>query len=186
MLLAETQSYIDKRLNEIINGNSHIEDIREVTEEKSSSKESVPATLSSTPNFEDIRNKIKSKYPKLEENSVEFLSNAEYFYELNVQGMVDYSHIAINYFKVMELELNNYLYKEGYTQNYLPLGELAITLGRNLKYLKSLNDVHEVIKGLLDYRNDSAHAGIISKAKLREVRSSFFDKGVLTQILNLK
>ncbi|WP_455539269.1 hypothetical protein [Terrisporobacter sp.] len=136
--------------------------------------------------MEDIRNKIKSKYPKLEENSIEFLSNAEYFYGLDIKSMVDYSHISINYFKVIELELNTYLYKEGYTQNYLPLGDLSITLGRNLKYLKSLNYVHEVIKNLLDYRNDSAHSGIISKSKLKEVRSSFFDKGVINQILNLK
>ncbi|MGL5711770.1 MAG: DUF4116 domain-containing protein, partial [Paraclostridium sp.] len=150
------------------------------------SKEGKNNNESNIPNLIDIRNKIKSKYIYLEANSIEFLSNAEYFYKLNIEGMIDYSHIALNYFKVIELELNTYLVEKNFIYETLPLGDLVMNIGYNLKDLKSLSYVQDILKDILEYRNECAHTGITSKVRLNEIREFVFNKGLLNQILNIK
>lgn len=129
--------------------------------------------------YAEIKADFRRSFPKLEENSLEFLTTAEYLYRINMNNIIDFAPIMVEYCKVIENELRVVLVAKD------------MMLGNALKHIKNLNIsplIHKYnqLNEIYTYRNGSAHTGLSTKEKVEKVRQLFFDRGVLKTICSMK
>lgn len=129
--------------------------------------------------FYDFKNKLRNTFPKFDEKSIEFLSTAEYLYEINKDSYIDFAPIMVEYCKVIELELR------------ILLGYKDRTLGQSIKLIeeKGINPLFNhiyTLNEIYQYRNGSAHVGLSTQEKVKKVREIYFQKDLLSVIHSLK
>lgn len=130
--------------------------------------------------FIEIEEYFKSRYKNISEKALKFLSTGEYLYKINKDEYVDYAPIMIEYCKVVELELNNYLKKQGVIQKQRMLGNINNLL-KNGDFYKITKYLEEIVR----YRNESAHTGSVTRDKVKYIRDILFNDGFLEMILDI-
>lgn len=135
-------------------------------------KEEVPKKF----DINNIRKQINSKFYYLNEKSKQFLYTAEYLYNYNLDSIIDFAPIAVEYSKVIECQLN---YIDKNRRKY----EKEKTLGTILYNIDKINnkDIYVDLKQLVHLRNLSAHTGNCKKEDVDVIREIVYK---LIPILN--
>lgn len=137
--------------------------------------------------------KIRTKFPMLSADALAFFATAEQFYvAFDDNESVDYSVIIVEYCKVLEVSLWNYLSKsEEYrieVSNCLKakrgktLGSAAHITAEDKK--KSLGKYNEDIFEFSRLRNAGAHKGRLGKTKIEKVKTFLWTSDILTDLTN--
>lgn len=129
--------------------------------------------------FYNIEKEFKEKYNNLSYKALKFLTTGEYLYRVNKDEFIDYAPIMIEYCKVIELELNEYLIKKGIIKEKKMLGQIN-------RILKDLNivEISRFLDDIVLSRNASAHTGRIKKEDVEHIRNIILDKGFLKLIIS--
>ncbi|OOB79107.1 MAG: hypothetical protein BEN18_05045 [Epulopiscium sp. Nuni2H_MBin001] len=108
------------------------------------------------------------RYPGLCELSKKFMTTAEFLYFENVGKDIDFAPIMLEYCKVVECELRQFLIKKKYIRpdEFRSLGQVKNMLEHKI-YNKGFIEVLQII---VKYRNCSAHESIITQNKVEEMR----------------
>lgn len=131
--------------------------------------------------YTKLRRKLLEKYRGIEKRSIDFLATGEFLYYANEGNMMDYAPIMLEFCKVIELELNAYIKRVFKVKSYYTLGKLNKNITRwGNKDLKELLDL------ITEYRNLSAHSGMIDREKVTYIRKLFFEDGLLDELINIK
>ncbi|MBI6107131.1 tetratricopeptide repeat protein [Clostridium perfringens] len=128
--------------------------------------------------FTEIESSLISKYPNMSKKALKFLTTGEYLYRINENQYVDYAPIMIEYCKVVELELNNYLKNKGVIQDEKMLGYINKIIQNSNMY-----DVKKYLSDIVKYRNESAHTGSVDREKVEYIREILFEKDFLNLLL---
>lgn len=128
--------------------------------------------------FTEIESSLISKYPNMSKKALKFLTTGEYLYRINENQYVDYAPIMIEYCKVVELELNNYLKNKGVIQDEKMLGYINKIIQNSNMY-----DVKKYLSDIVKYRNESAHTGSINREKVEYIREILFEKNFLNLLV---
>lgn len=144
--------------------------------------------------YQSTYRKIKEKYPMLSDSAATFFSTAEQFYAVFGQNdAVDYSVIIVEYCKVLETALWEYLYSHGeyepevkrcFETNHLAtLGSASYIINRDVS--KSLGNYSTKVSEIVDIRNEGAHRGVQGKQETEKIKN-FLWKSELLMVLTKK
>ncbi|NHM34062.1 tetratricopeptide repeat protein [Neobacillus terrae] len=133
--------------------------------------------------YNKIKENFKKEFPKLNSDSLEFLSTGEYLYQIHQEGEIDFAPVMVEYSKVIETELNQLL-----KTHKLIKRNQSLTLGQIKYHLQKvkmgvLPNIDEFLDELITYRNGSAHTGKSTKIKVRYIRDMILNAGWLKLIL---
>ena len=129
--------------------------------------------------FSDIESEFRNKYKNISNKALRFLTTGEYLYRINENEFIDYAPVMIEYCKVVELELNNYLIRNKIIDDYKMLGYINKLLQNSDIY-----DITKYLNEIIVHRNESAHTASINRKKVDYIRDILFDKGFLDKILD--
>ena len=157
---------------ELAEFDKHIEKIIQMMKDEKS-------TAKNNDLFYKIEKEFKEKYPNINDKSLKFLTTGEYLYRVNEDEFIDYAPIMIEYCKVIELELNEYLMKKGILRKKQMLGQMN-------RIVKELNivKISRFLDDIVLSRNASAHTGKIDRSDVEYVRSIIIDEGFLKLIIS--
>ncbi|HFJ9472421.1 tetratricopeptide repeat protein [Bacillus cereus group sp. MYBKT111-2] len=133
--------------------------------------------------YNQVKENFQKEFPKLNPDSLEFLSTGEYLYQIHQEGEIDFAPVMVEFSKVIETELNQLLKKHKVIKK-----NQSLTLGQIKHYLqkakiKTLPNINEFLEQLIMYRNGSAHTGKSTKEKVKFIRNMILNDGWLKLIL---
>lgn len=157
---------------ELAEFDKHIEKIIQMMKDEKS-------TAKNNDLFYKIEKEFKENYPNISDKSLKFLTTGEYLYRVNEDEFIDYAPIMIEYCKVIELELNEYLMKKGILKKRKMLGQMN-------RIIKDLNivKISRFLDDIVLNRNASAHTGRINREDVEHVRNIIIDEGFLKLIIS--
>lgn len=132
--------------------------------------------------YKDIHCKFQLNYPNIKSNSLEFLTTAEYLYQIHKENKIDFAPIVLEYSKVIEAELNRYLKELKFIdkKQNLTLGQIHFRL-KKIK-VSNLIGIEEFLDRLIYFRNGSAHSGQSTLETVEIIRTMILEDKWLKMI----
>ncbi len=101
------------------------------------------------------------------------------FYSARLAAGLRRMHIALEYCKVVEVQLLYHLQKYSLMKNNM-LGMLIQCIDEN--NIQPINKYLDMLRDINNYRRSSAHTGIVDKSAVNQIRNILFDKDLLGKI----
>ena len=135
-----------------------------------------------------IRERFREEFPALSEKGLDFISTAEYLYQVHKDNDIDFAPIVVEYSKVIETEINRILLAKGIVKKKkkwkpLTLGKLRGKVSDEAKL--TIPGINEFLSEVIGHRNRSAHTGQSTRTRIDQLRGLLFEKGWLRTILEL-
>jgi tetratricopeptide (TPR) repeat protein len=134
--------------------------------------------------YDDILRQTQRKYPRLEQNSIDFLTTAEYLYSVHKGIRMDFAPIMVEYCKVIEYELKKILGIFLANRMELRFVDMIDLVRRN--NINKLGNIADKLDKIRHLRNGSAHIGFSTEAKVLKVRQLLFDDEIINKLCSGK
>ncbi|MED3354366.1 tetratricopeptide repeat protein [Bacillus thuringiensis] len=134
--------------------------------------------------FEQIKIQLKEEFPNLSQEGLTLLATGEFLYQVHFEKEIDFAPIVIEFARVIELELNNFLKRRKITKK-----NQNLTLGQMNNYLhkikiKNLLNISGFLEELKNYRNSCAHTGQSTREIVQRVRNMILHENWLKVIIS--
>lgn len=132
--------------------------------------EEMKTDASSSLSYEEFISRTKKDFHFLHSHSQEFLATADYLYDFNKEKLIDFAPVLIEYVKVLENELIQYLKIKNKKMTLGPLIQF-IEEKKVDPFYKNLNE----LRMIQQLRNSAAHTGQSTLEKVETVRNILFN-----------